>query len=134
LKYVSKSFASRRAIDIIAPFDPPLAVETTILRRPEEHRIEYGFVDRCGAGGGDSAVERICETSFAVSLRRSNGVCQAKVGTYRPSTTRVTLEIELWASGEDMMKDGEGAPVDVQLSIFQLSRIDAEAPNVGGDD
>jgi hypothetical protein len=52
------------------------------------------------------------------------------VGTYRPFTIRVTLEIELWASG----KDGEGAPVDVQLSIFQLSRIDAEAPNVASDD
>jgi hypothetical protein len=44
------------------------------------------------------------------------------------------LKIELWASGEGMMKDGEGAPIDVQLSIFQLSRIDAEAPNVAGDD
>jgi hypothetical protein len=36
-------------------------VETTILRRPEERRIEYGFVDRCAAGGGDSVVGRICE-------------------------------------------------------------------------
>jgi hypothetical protein len=33
-----------------------------------------------------------------------------------------------------MMKDGEVAPIDVQLSIFQLSRIDAEARNVAGDD
>ena len=107
-----------------------MAVETTILRRPAERRIEYGFVDRCAAGGGDSAVERICETSFAVSLLRSNSFFQAKVGTYRPFTIRVTLEIELWASG----KDGEGAPIDVQLSIFQLSRIDAEAPNVASDD
>ena len=32
------------------------------------------------------------------------------------------------------MKDGEGASIDVQLSIFQLSRIDAEALNVAGDD
>jgi hypothetical protein len=44
------------------------------------------------------------------------------------------LEIELWASGEYMLKDGESAPIDVQLSIIQLSRIDAEAPNVTGDD
>jgi hypothetical protein len=71
-----------------------------------------------------------------VSLLRSkaNSFCQAKVGTYRPSTTRVTLEIELWASGEDMMENGEVAPIDFQLSIFQLSHIDAEAPNVAGDD
>lgn len=33
-----------------------------------------------------------------------------------------------------MMKDGEAAPIDVQLSISQLSRIDAEAPDVTGDD
>jgi hypothetical protein len=44
------------------------------------------------------------------------------------------LEIELWASGEDMMENGEVAPIDFQLSIFQLSHIDAEAPNVAGDD
>ena len=56
------------------------------------------------------------------------------MGTYRPSTTRITLEIELWASDEDMMRDGEGAPIDVQLSIFQPSRTDAEAPNVASDD
>ena len=59
---------------------------------------------------------------------------QAKVGTYPPSTTSVTLKIEMWASGGGMMKDGDGAPIDVQLSICKLSRIDAEAPNVAGDD
>ena len=32
------------------------------------------------------------------------------------------------------MRDGEDAPINVQLSIFQLSRFDAEAPDVAGDD
>jgi len=77
------------------------------------------------------------ETSFTVSLLQSNFFFvrrKLEVGTYRPSTTSVTLEIKLWASGEDMMKDGDGAPIDDQLPIFQLSRIDAEAPDVAGDD
>ncbi len=85
-------------------------VEITILRRPKERRIEYGFVDRCAAGGGDSAVERICETAFNVSLLRSDS-CQWE--SYRPSTTRVTVEIELRASGKDMMRYGEGVPIDI---------------------
>ena len=68
------------------------------------------------------------------STTKQQFFCRAKVGAYRPFTTRVTLEIELWASGEDVMRDGEGAPIDVQLSIFQLSRVDAEAPDVARDD
>lgn len=118
---MSKSFASRRAIDIIvvAPFDPwPLVVvETTILRRPGERRIEYGFVDRCAAGGGDSDVGRICETSFTVSLLHCEATvfCQVEVRTYRPSTTRVTLEIEFWVIDKEMMEDIEGAPIDVEV-------------------
>lgn len=54
--------------------------------------------------------------------------------THRPSITRVTLKIDLWASGENMVRDGEGALIDVQLPIFQPSCIDAEAPNVASDD
>jgi hypothetical protein len=138
---VNKSFASRRAIDIVALlFDPPPAVmvETTILSRPEDCRIEYGFVDRCAAGGGDSMVERICKKHIhrceSTVKPKKKKDCRAKVGSYHPSATRVTLEIELWASGKGMMTDGDGVPINVQLSIFQLCCIDAEAPNVAGDD
>lgn len=94
-----------------------MVVETTILRRPGERRIEYGFVDRCAAGGGDSYVGRICETSFTVSLLHCEATVfrQAEVRTYRPSTTGVTLEIEAWASDKHMMEDAEGAPIDVEV-------------------
>lgn len=109
-----------------------MVVEITILRRPEERRIEYGFVDRCATGGVDSAVERICGNVLHCESNAKQR--QAKVGTYRPPTARVALEIELWASDEGMMRDGEGAPIDVQLSIIQLSHVDAEASNVAGDD
>jgi hypothetical protein len=76
------------------------------------------------------------KTSFPVSPLRSNSFRQAEVRTHRPSTTRVTVEIEFWVSCKEMMSDGEGAPIDVevQFSIFQLSRINVEAPNVAGDD
>jgi hypothetical protein len=44
------------------------------------------------------------------------------------------LEIEPGASGRDM-REGEGAPIDVQLlSRFQLSDVNAEAPNVASED
>jgi len=66
------------------------------------------------------------ETSVTVSSTAKQRVSSGEVGTYRPSIAGVTLEIELWTSGRRMMK---GAPIDVQSSIFQLSRIDAEAPN-----
>jgi len=72
------------------------------------------------------------ETSVTVSLLRNNGFSSGESAELTVHLIAgVTLEIEAVDSGEGMMK---GAPIDVQSSIFQLSRIDAEAPNVVGDD
>ena len=57
-----------------------LPPETTILSRPVERKIEYGFVDRCAAGV-DSAVERFCERPLCDY--REATVCEESV--YPPS-------------------------------------------------
>ena len=66
LKYVNRSFATRRAIDIARSDKTP--PDATILSRPGDCKIEYGLVERCGAGGDSAAAAaRICAGTSRVT-------------------------------------------------------------------
>jgi len=96
LKYVNRSFASRRAIDIAQSDKTP--PDTTILSRPGERKIEYGLVERCGSGGDSAAAAaRICAGSLPVTLVRKRRffVRGKKTGNnpYPPSARIVALKV-----------------------------------------
>lgn len=94
LKYVNRSLASRRAIDIAqSDRTPP---ETTIVSRPGERKIEYGLVERCGVGGDSAAAARTCVGSLRVTLVTKRQVCwRGRTGKqpYPPSARIVALKV-----------------------------------------